>query len=228
MSPTGGRQPTSEELESWSEFCGNVDAKHVRNGRRPAQDELEDWNDSLNDRPLRKRDAAIRKMKDRPAKEPPARPPSVPSAIPEEFDIGISAKEAPERPGTQATRDSGRAAEVALDRKLLRRMKAGRQAPEAKLDLHGLARVEAEGAVRRFVRDCRGKDMRLILVITGKGREKRADGPIPEKTGILKLSLPVWLRAPPLSEMVQSYCPAHPIHGGGGAFYVFLKRRRSA
>lgn len=228
MSPPGGRQPTGEELESWSEFCGSVDARPVRNGRRPAQDELEDWNDSLNDRPLRKRGPATRKRKERPTAEPTARPPTVPPAIPEEFDIGISAEEASERPGAQAGRASGRAAEVVLDRKLLRRMKAGRQAPEAKLDLHGLGRLEAEGAVRRFVRDCRGKDMRLILVITGKGREKRADGPIPEKTGILKLSLPVWLGAPPLSEMVQSYCPAHPIHGGGGAFYVFLKRRRPA
>ena len=227
MSPSGGRQPTSEELESWSEFCSSVDAKAVRDGRRPAQDELEDWNDSLNGRPLRARDAAIKKRKERSATETPARP-KVSPAIPEEFDIGISAKESPERPRAHAGRASGLAAEVSLDRRLLRRMKTGRQAPEAKLDLHGLGRVEAESAVRRFVRDCRGKDMRLLLVITGKGREKRARGPIPETTGILKLSLPVWLGAPPLSEMVQSHCPAHPVHGGSGAFYVFLKRRRPA
>ena len=228
MSPSGGRQPTSEELKSWSEFCSSVDAKAVRDGRRPAQEELEDWNDSLNDRPLRNRDAVIGKREDRSASEPPSRPPKLPPAIPEEFDIGISAEEAPERPRAQAVRASGRAADIALDRKLLRLMKTGKQAPEAKLDLHGLGRIEAESAVRRFVRNCRGKDMRLLLVITGKGREKRADGPIPEKTGILKLSLPVWLGAPPLSEMVQSHCPAHPVHGGSGAFYVFLKRRRPA
>lgn len=228
MSPSGGRQPTSEELESWSEFCGSVDAQVVRDGRRVAQDELEDWNDSLNDRPLRNRAATVRKRKDPQAAGPPARSPRVPPSSLETIGIGISAKEAPERPEARVGGASGRAAAISLDRKLLRRMKTGRQAPEAKLDLHGLGRSEAEGAVRRFVRDCRGKDMRLLLIITGKGGEKRADGPIPEKTGILKQSLPVWLRSPPLSEFVQSYCLAHPVHGGSGAFYVFLKRRRPA
>ena len=228
MSPPGGRQPTSEELESWSKFCGSIDARPVRDGRLPEQDELEDWNDSLNDRPLRKRDAAVRKRKERPTAEPPARSPKVSPAVPEEFDIGVAAEESQDRPGARAGVATGRAAKIALDRKLMRRIKTGTQAPEAKLDLHGLGRVDAEGAVYRFVRDCHAKDMRLLLIITGKGREKRADGPIPEKTGVLKLSLPVWLGAPPLSEFVQSHCPAHPVHGGSGAFYIFLKRRRRA
>ena len=66
---------------------------------------------------------------------------------------------------------------------------------------------------------------RLVLVITGKGKRRDDDGPIPERLGALRHQVPHWLHAPPLSGAVQQIAQAHLRHGGGGAYYVYLRRR---
>ncbi|MCG6901727.1 MAG: Smr/MutS family protein, partial [Rhodobacter sp.] len=63
-------------------------------------------------------------------------------------------------------------------------------------------------------------------VITGKGRDKDQDGPIPVRRGVLKHQVPHWLTTPPLNLMVLQISEAHLKHGGTGAYYVYLKRRR--
>ena len=64
-----------------------------------------------------------------------------------------------------------------------------------------------------------------MLVITGKGRAP--DGGLqPQRHGILRHSVPHWLGAPPLAARILQVAPAHQRHGGGGAYYVYLRRRR--
>ena len=46
--------------------------------------------------------------------------------------------------------------------------------------------------------------------------------------GRLRRLLADWLHEAQFRSLVSGYQPAHPKHGGGGAFYVRLRRIRSA
>jgi DNA-nicking Smr family endonuclease len=52
-----------------------------------------------------------------------------------------------------------------------------------------------------------------VLVITGKG-------------GVLHANIPRWLGEDRFKNLVSGIGPAHIRHGGSGAFYVALKRKR--
>ncbi len=118
------------------------------------------------------------------------------------------------------------AAPVTMDRKSFARMKRGKLVPEARIDLHGMTLHRAHPALTRFIQTAHAQDRRLVLVITGKGRNGGDDGPIPQRRGILKHQVPHWLQTPPLSAMVLQVAEAHLKHGGTGAYYVYLRRRR--
>jgi DNA-nicking Smr family endonuclease len=111
-----------------------------------------------------------------------------------------------------------------LDGRRADRLRRGKLEPEARLDLHGLSRQLAHAALIDFVLASQSKGRRLVLVITGKGRPDRSDTVIPERTGILRHSVPHWLAAPPLTGRVVEVRPAHIRHGGGGALYLYLRR----
>ena len=72
--------------------------------------------------------------------------------------------------------------------------------------------------------DAQAGGLRLLLVITGKGRPTEAAWP--QRHGILRHSVPHWLAAPPLAGRILQVAPAHQRHGGAGAYYVYLRRRR--
>ena len=61
-----------------------------------------------------------------------------------------------------------------------------------------------------------------MLVVTGKG-----GGPGSLAPGALRRETPLWLRSPPNAERVLDLAPAQPRHGGAGALYVYLRRRRA-
>ncbi len=105
-------------------------------------------------------------------------------------------------------------------------MRRGKLVPEAKIDLHGMTQAEALPELIGFVMQAAQRNLRLVLVITGKGRGRDDDGPIPERVGVLRQNVPDWLRRPPLGSIVQGVVPAHQRHGGGGALYVYLRRLR--
>ncbi len=97
--------------------------------------------------------------------------------------------------------------------------------PQARIDLHGMSSERAHAVLTGFILDAHAADLRLVLVITGKGRvEDAAIGP--RRHGILRHSLPHWLAMPPLNARILQVTPAHQRHGGAGAFYVYLRRRR--
>lgn len=114
-----------------------------------------------------------------------------------------------------------------LDAGLDRRLRRGKQPPEARIDLHGMTRAQARTALTGFLLSAHGRGVRLILVITGKGRQRPDDDlALPDRIGALRHDLPGWLQMPPLAAIVQDLRPAHRSHGGSGAFYVYLRRRR--
>jgi DNA-nicking Smr family endonuclease len=115
-----------------------------------------------------------------------------------------------------------------MDRRSFERLRRGKLTPDARLDLHGMTSERAHSMLVGFVLDAHARGLRLLLVITGKGRPGDPGTVIPERHGILRHSLPHWLAAPPLAGKVLQIAPAHQRHGGGGAFYVYLRRTRPA
>ncbi|TPE52542.1 Smr/MutS family protein [Amaricoccus solimangrovi] len=112
-----------------------------------------------------------------------------------------------------------------MDRRRFESLRRGRLAPEARLDLHGMTAERAHGALMSFILGAQAGGLRLVLVITGKGRPPEESGFL-ERRGILRHNVPHWLNAPPLGPCVLQVAPAHRKHGGGGAYYVYLRRRR--
>ena len=113
---------------------------------------------------------------------------------------------------------------VQMDKKAFTRMKRGKMLPEAKLDLHGMTQEQAHPALVGFIIRSHGSGKRLVLVVTGKGKTKTDDGPIPVRRGVLKHHVPQWLAMPPIGPLVLQVAEAHISHGGSGAYYVYLRR----
>jgi DNA-nicking Smr family endonuclease len=114
-------------------------------------------------------------------------------------------------------------APLSFDRDIERALSRGRRSPEAKLDLHGMTLAAAERAVTRFLEEAVSLDMRVVLIVTGKGL-RQEEGRI--VGGRIRAEFPTWLQRPDNRARVRGVKPAHQRHGGGGAFYVLLRRRQ--
>lgn len=118
------------------------------------------------------------------------------------------------------------AAHPVMDRRRFDKLRRGRLEPEARLDLHGMTAERAHAVLRTFIVAAHEAGLRLVLVITGKGRLGEADAVQPQRHGILRHAVPHWLAAPPLVGRILQIVPAHQRHGGGGAYYIYLRRQR--
>mgnify|MGYP005988041105 CR=1 FL=1 len=117
-------------------------------------------------------------------------------------------------------------APVQMDAKAYGRMTKGKLKPEARLDLHGMTMAEAHPELIAFILGSQALDRRLVLVITGKGKLRDEGGPMPARQGLLRHQVPQWMALPPLAQAILQVTPAHLSHGGHGAYYVYLRRRR--
>lgn len=121
-----------------------------------------------------------------------------------------------------------------LDRKLEQKLARGRIEPDTKLDLHGHTRTSAEETLYQFLSSARGRGLRCALVVTGKGDTGMAQHTLhgreyyhtPERRTVLREALTQWMHESRFRALVAGFQPAHPRHGGGGAFYVWLRRIR--
>ncbi|HHB80247.1 MAG TPA: DNA mismatch repair protein MutS [Aliiroseovarius sp.] len=147
----------------------------------------------------------------KPVSKPPKKPPIAP------FQIGAKATKTAPAPG------AGRAAPISMDAKAYRKMKSGKLAPEARLDLHGHTLDQAHPRLVGFIETSAARKLRLVLVITGKGRVGSDTNPIPSRPGVLRRQVPHWLRSMPA---VLEITEASRNHGGEGALYVYLRKRR--
>ncbi|MEM9198021.1 MAG: Smr/MutS family protein [Pseudomonadota bacterium] len=112
-----------------------------------------------------------------------------------------------------------------LDRRTAERLRRGRIAPEARIDLHGHTQERAHAVCRQFILAQQARGRRCVLVITGKGKRGPDEWGRPAQ-GLLRNAVPRWLALPPLSALVVGVYPASPRHGGDGAFYVYLRKSR--
>lgn len=106
-----------------------------------------------------------------------------------------------------------------IERPVKRKIAKGRLALEARIDLHGLMQAEAHDLLRAFLVRAHQRGLRHVLVITGKGSSRGSEG-------VLKNAVPRWLATPDFRPLVSGYETAARSHGGEGALYIRLKRRR--
>jgi DNA-nicking Smr family endonuclease len=159
----------------------------------------------------------------------PSRPKKGPLRQPIQLDGKTPPQPAPHPPPHDLLKplpERLRQSPVQMDRKTFARMARGKLKPEARIDLHGMTLDRAHGALTRFILSAHGNGKRLVLVITGKGKDRDEGGPIPTRFGVLRHQVPVWLGLAPLKSVVLQVSQAHISHGGGGAYYVYLKRQR--
>jgi len=116
-------------------------------------------------------------------------------------------------------------ADQTFDRDVDRALSKGRRAPEAKLDLHGMTLTAAERAVAHFLADSSAQNRRVVLIVTGKGLRLEGGRVF---GGRIRAEFLGWLDRTENRARVAGVRPAHPRHGGSGAYYVLLRRRSSA
>jgi len=113
---------------------------------------------------------------------------------------------------------AGRAADVSM--KLVRELRAGAHAVDARLDLHGRGRDQAVRDLERFVASAGARGARGLLVIHGRGRGSDAGGPV------LRPAIWEWLASAAAARGgVMAFASARPHDGGAGATLVLLRRR---
>jgi DNA-nicking Smr family endonuclease len=172
-----------------------------------------------------------RRLVDAPAEpavpEPPAAPPSLSSPPARPLPAPFQPPPAPRAVAAVPPL-------TGLDRRTTQRLARGQMEIEATLDLHGHTQSEAHGALLGFLARSRSRGLRCVLVITGKGASPFARHTlhgatfyeVPERQGVLRSAVPRWLQESEFRAHIAGFQPAHPKHGGGGAFYIWLRKKR--
>ena len=118
--------------------------------------------------------------------------------------------------------------DIRIDKNKLSLLKRGKIKPEKILDLHGLTSVEAKTKAIEFTKINFNLGLRLLLIITGKGKLKINDlNREGLNTGVLRKSLKSWLYESDLRPYILGIVSSHISHGGEGAFYVYLKNNKT-
>lgn len=110
-----------------------------------------------------------------------------------------------------------------IDKNTAERFRKGELPIDATLDLHGYTQAQAEPMLRRFIAAHHRRGSRMLLVITGKGTKPSPDE---DRRGILREALPRWLADESLASCILAFDMARQKHGGSGAYYVLLRRKR--
>ncbi len=104
----------------------------------------------------------------------------------------------------------------ALEPRRQRRLSRERDPIEARIDLHGYGRFQAQDALTAFLTGAQARGYRSVLVITGQGRRGGS--------GVIRASVHEWLQSPALRGVVSGFAAAARHHGGDGALYVTIRR----
>ena len=102
-----------------------------------------------------------------------------------------------------------------LSKKNIRDFNKGNVFIEKKLDLHGFNQVDAKNLLEDFINQSIENGKRLILIITGKGKEGE---------GVIKNNIISWLNNKSLRNKILAVNHASKKHGGSGAIYILLRK----
>ncbi len=104
-----------------------------------------------------------------------------------------------------------------------RRLRRGVVSPDRSIDLHGHTLATAYAALDAELAYAIAADARLILLVTGRPPRERSDG---STRGAIRAAVGDWLAGSRHAARIAAVRNAHPRHGGAGALYVVLRRRR--
>lgn len=166
----------------------------------------------------------------RPVKEPsvpapvqspvraPVRAPVMPRIA--KAPVRHSTRAAPTPPDNARTRHG-----TGLDAQWERKLRAGSIAPDYTLDLHGHTLDTAYERLMRGLDQALAMEARVVLLIAGRSRPvDPADRG--ERRGAIRAKVLDWLAASRHEQAIAAIRRAHIRHGGEGALYLVLKRRR--
>ena len=88
--------------------------------------------------------------------------------------------------------------------------------PDLILDLHGHTLYSSKLLLHKFILNCYEKNIRNLLIITGKGQNNK---------GALKEEVPKWLNNKSLNKFLVDFNVAPNIFGGEGALLVRIKNK---
>jgi DNA-nicking Smr family endonuclease len=159
--------------------------------------------------------AAVTPLKGRRAARPAAPPPRARTSRTAGEQLAVPPVAA--APGSPVARP--------FDRDVGRALSKGKRVPQASLDLHGMTLAAAEKAVTRFLAESARQNLRVVLIVTGKGTRLEGGRVF---GGRIRAEFAGWLERADNRALVAGMRAAHPRHGGSGAFYVLLRRRSSA
>ena len=98
------------------------------------------------------------------------------------------------------------------------------------IDLHGYTLDEANKTIEDFINKAFLENVNKIVVVTGKGihSDNEKDPYVSKELSILKYSVPEFIsNNSSLMNMINEITDAKIEDGGGGAFYIFLKKNKS-
>jgi DNA-nicking Smr family endonuclease len=133
------------------------------------------------------------------------------------------------RPATRPASPAGRTPPLAqaagLDAGWDRRLAKAAIAPDFTIDLHGHTLDQAYARLHLGIGQAHAMGARLVLLVTGRPRP--AD-PADRGTsrGAIRAKVLDWLAAGPHASDIVAIRNAHRRHGGDGALYLVLRRRR--
>ena len=102
---------------------------------------------------------------------------------------------------------------------------------DKKIDFHGKSLLEAEEAFSSTILECFNKDKRCLLFVTGKGlfKIKNYEESYNPKLyhGVIRSAFFTWVKSKKFSKHILSFEQASIEHGGDGAFYVYLRKKKN-
>lgn len=180
--------------------------------RRPTREEMRLWRQvTRQDRPLHLHDIEEAGEPEMTAVASGTENASMPSPAPQRSASATPAALMPLRSGDYTGVDAATAG----------RLRRGQYPIDITLDLHGLTQEGAHDLLHAQVEAAYRRGQRCLLIITGKGGRGGAPG-------VLRAALPAWLNDARFRPWVLAFGKAAARHGGEGACYVLIRRRRDS
>jgi len=111
-----------------------------------------------------------------------------------------------------------------LDRTWDRKLTTGMITPDRTIDLHGHTLASAHALLDHQLDQAIRHGDRTILLVTGRPPRKESERP--HARGAIRAAIGDWLQLSRHADAIAAVRGAHPRHGGAGALYIILRRRR--
>jgi DNA-nicking Smr family endonuclease len=215
---SGGGKLSGEDRALWNRVLQSV--KPIHPPKRKAVGEAADASEAVAQPKAKRTGSSGQPPEKKPEKRLEKKPAKRAAAAP--YRPPVSAPKAGPAPGL-----------APLEPRQKRRLARGQAQVEARLDLHGMRQSTAFHTLIGFLRQAQARGTGTVLVITGKGsaggsanRHDTHGHERGDERGVLRRIVPQWLSRGEFRDLVIGFEPASRRHGGEGALYVRIRRRR--